>query len=383
MNIAFVKDFFTDIRNFFSFGRVLGVDIGTVSIKFVELARRGDFVALENYGILTTKEYLKRPNALLQSGSLKLSAKDTAPLLTALLREAHPRAKRVIASVPAFASFAVPIEMPLMSHEETEQSIGFQAQRFIPVPVSEVAFEWDKVGEYENAEGKKFQRILLTAVPHELVHTYRELFHAAGLTLAALEVEHAALARACLSLPDRQAGGRQALTHETPRRTMIVDIGAESTSMTIADGARVVAVGQADYGAVSLTHALAHALGISPTRAEELKRRRGLTVREGEYELSTSLLPFLDVIIRECERVRALYEKAFGVSLDRFMLVGGGANLLGIERYFAEALGISHEPARPFANVRYDGSLEPAMRTLNHELAPALGLALKAYHSTT
>ncbi|MFH0806238.1 MAG: type IV pilus assembly protein PilM [Candidatus Brennerbacteria bacterium] len=365
MNLGFVKDFFTDIRNFFSFGRVLGVDIGTVSIKLVELARKGDVVSLENYGMVTSKEYLKRPNAVVQSSSLKLSARDAAPLLKTLVDEVKPKAKKVIASVPAFASFAVPIEMPLMSREDTEKSIGFQAQRFIPMPVTEVSFEWEKVGEYESAEGRKFQRILLVAVPNEIVKTYRELFHAAGLTLSALEVEHTALARA--------------ITSPSSRHTMLVDIGAESTSIIVTEGTTVRAVGQADYGAVTLTQALARNLGVSETRAEELKKRRGLMVGEGEYELSTSLLPFLDVIIRECERVRASYERTFAHPIERFTLVGGGANLLGIERYFAEALGISHEPARPFSKVRYDAGLEPAMRTLNHDLAVATGLALKVY----
>lgn len=365
----FIRDFFTDIKNFFSFGRTLGIDIGTVSVKLVELARKGEAVALENYGILTTREYLRRPNAVIQTSSLPLSVRDTVPLLRALLDEVRPKAKRVIASVPSFASFAVTIEMPLMTREETEQSIGFQAKAFIPMPVSEVTFEWEKVGEYEDDRGKKFQRVLLVAVPNELLARYRELFHAVGLTLAALEVEHTALARAVAA-----PGGR---------RTMLVDIGAESTAIAVAEGVKVRTIGQADYGAVTLTHALARNLNISPLRAEELKKRRGLSVGEGERELSTSLLPFLDVIIRECERVRASYERTFGRPVERLTLTGGGANLLGIERYFSEALRLPHDPARPFARVRYDDALEPAMRTLNHELAIASGLALKPYLIST
>ncbi|MDP3975142.1 MAG: type IV pilus assembly protein PilM [Candidatus Jorgensenbacteria bacterium] len=365
MNLGFVKDFFIDIKNFFSFGRVLGVDIGTVSLKLVELARKGDVISLENYGMVATKEYLKRPNAVIQTSSLKLSVRDTAPLLEALVREVQPKARRVIASVPAFASFAVAIEMPLLTREETEKSIGFQAQRFIPMPASEVTFEWEKVGEYESAEGRKYQHILLVAVPNELVKTYRELFHAAGLSLVALEVEHAALARAVSS--------------PSGRHVMLIDIGAQSTAIAVTEGTTVRAVGTADYGAVALTQALAHALGVSETRAEELKRRRGLTVSRGEYELSTSLLPFLDVIIRECVRVRESYERTFSHPIERFTLVGGGANLLGIEKYFTETLGIPHEPARPFTKIRYAEGLEPAMRTLNHDLAVATGLALKVY----
>lgn len=359
------SDFFTDIKNFFSFGRVLGVDIGTASIKVVELARRGEKIYLENYGILQMREHLERANAALQMSSLKLDEREAARILKTLVAEMRPKATKVVASVSPFASFSVSIELPLLSREETEKSLVFQARQYIPMPIKEVVVEWEKVGEFENQQGQRMQRVLVSAIPHTLIAKYRSIFRAAGLRLSAIEVENAALARSLF------APGTPPILY--------VDIGTASTSLVVARGMAVQQAAQTDYGGISLTQAIARSLGVSVSRAEELKRRRGLSGGGAEGELSTSLLPFLDVIMQECERVRGLYEKTFGVRIERLMLLGGGANLGGIQEYFRERMQLSLVEPRPFASIAYPTMLEPVMRLLNREFPVATGLALRFY----
>ena len=81
-----ISNFFADIGNFFGGRSVLGVDIGTTSIKIAELSRKEERPVLINYGILETKDYLAHPNQVIQSSSLKISEKETAETLKILLR---------------------------------------------------------------------------------------------------------------------------------------------------------------------------------------------------------------------------------------------------------------------------------------------------------
>lgn len=365
VNLGAVSGFFADIRNFLSFGRILGIDVGTVSIKLVELSRKGDRVTLENYGILETKEYLKRANAALQTSSLKLGEREAVPLLSLLLREVAPKARRAVVSIPSFAAFFVPIGMPLLSPEETSKSVAFEVRQHLPLPVEEVTIEWQKIEEFENQRGQRMQRLLITAVPKELVVRYTAIVRAAGIRLAALEVEPVALARALLP--------------PASPRTMVIDIGGESTGIAIVEGGVVQHVGQSDYGGAALTQALARTLGVTAERAEALKRHRGLLGKGGEQELSTSLLPFLDVIIQECDRVRSLAARTSGKDVAQVMLVGSGANLQGVEAYVAGELKMRAVSPHPFARMSYPSELEPAVLGLSNELAVALGLALKYY----
>lgn len=355
--------FFNDIVNLFRGGRVLGIDIGTVSIKAVELSRRGGDIVLDNYGILSTKGYLERGNEAIQTSSLKLAEGEVLPLLRTVLNEMKPKTKLAFASLPSFATFTTTFEMPLIAAAETAKAVNFQARQYIPLPISEVTVEWVKTAEFENERGQRYQRILITAVPKELIRKYKGLFRKAGLTLTAVEMEDFSLTRIL-------TGG------ETPP-TMILDIGAESTSVTVAEKGILQYSGQTDYAGASLTQAVARSLGISASRAEELKRRRGLSGTAGEYELSTSIVPFLDVIIQEGNRLRFDYERIYGKKIQRLILVGGTANLPGIGRYISSQMNLVLNEPLPFTNIKYRTDLEPVVKDLSRTLAVATGVAIK------
>lgn len=368
MNFGF-KDFVDDVSQFLKFKRTLGVDIGTVALKAVELERLADGAALTNYGILEKKDYLDRPNEAVQTTSLRLDIKRTAGLLRTLVSEMGTGTDRAIASVPLFRVFVVPVELPAMPPAETEKAVLYQAKQYIPIPLNSAALDWTKMEDFTNAQGQPFQRILLTAIPNDLMETYKAIFRQAGLHLAALEIEGQALIRSMYRVEAEPM--------------LLIDLGAESTQFAVVEKGHIKQVGQSDYGGASLTHALARSLDVSPWRAEELKKRRGLQGFGGETELSTSLEPFLDVIIQESDRVRGIFEQATTRKIGQIILTGGGANLPGMEEHVAQQSGLKVSSLRPFARVRYPAEYEPLMKELNHTFALATGLALKAFYGST
>jgi Tfp pilus assembly PilM family ATPase len=90
------------------------------------------------------------------------------------------------------------------------------------------------------------------------------------------------------------------------------------------------------------------------------------------------MIPFLDAIISEVKRTDFAYHSQFpgAAKVERAILSGGGANLLGIQKYFQEQLGIPVVKAAPFLRFEYPPLLEPLAPELNSTLAVALGLAL-------
>jgi len=183
-----------------------------------------------------------------------------------------------------------------------------------------------KLEEFDNQRGARFQRLLLTAIPRAIIRSYQAIFKSVGLKLVGLEVEAQALIRSLFSRTDAPA--------------LLLDIGAESTSLTVVEGGIVRQTGQIDYGGAMLTNAIARTLGISLWRADELKRRRGLTSSPGEYDLSASLTPFLDIIARECDRVRNAHDSTSRNHVERLMIVGGSANLPGIGEHAPPAVPV-------------------------------------------
>lgn len=349
------------------FPSYLGIDIGTASIKVVEVKPGKQLPEVVNYGFLEPSGYLARANQALQTSTLKLFEKEVVELLKLIIDKMQPKATEVLASLPVFSAFMITLDFPAMSPEELDKSMVFQAKQYVPLPISEVAIDWMKVGEFEDDQGFKHQQILLISVPQENIKKYQRIFKLAGLHLRALEIESLSLARIF--------GG----VDHTP--TVIIDIGSGSTNIAFLDGGQLKFNSQSDFAGVSLTRALATSLGINPLRAEELKKERGISSEGPDYELSTIMLPFLDAIINDVKKARYNYESQLRGTpkIERAILTGGGANLRGIDKYFGRELGLSVVKAAPFVGFEYPPAIEPLTPELNPTMSVALGLTKREF----
>lgn len=343
----------------------LGIDIGTTSIKAVELKRGGRGPELVNYAFLETYGYLERSNTALQTSALKLYDKEAAEYLRLILKKARFQSRRAMASLPAFSAFTTLVDMPLLSEREIGQTLRFKAKQYIPLPAESVSIDWIKVREKDDERGNRVQQVFLVAVPNDYIRQYQNIFRLAGLDLMALEIDGFSLARI--------------LTADQSKPTLIIDIGSRSSVFLVAQSGRLQFISQSDFAGSSLTQSLASGLGINTRRAEELKKQKGLSgLGYGpEQELSTLLLPLLDVIISEAKRARASYESSYQQEVTSVVLAGGGANLPGMESYFKRELNIPVGKAQPFSAVSYSPKLEPLVSNMGSSFAVALGLAVK------
>ncbi len=348
------------------FPSYLGVDIGTTSIKAIEVKPGKQLPAIINYGFLESSGYLSRANQALQTSTLKIFEQEVVELLKIVVREMRPKSTQVIASLAPFATFVTILEFPDMSDAEIGKAMPFEARQYIPLPISEVALDWMKVGEYTDDKGFKHLQILLISVPQEQIKKYQRIFKLAGLNLYALELESLSLVR---------------MTGTDPTPTLIVDIGSRSTNIAFTEKGQLKFNAQSDFAGASLTQALATSLGINPMRAEELKKERGIIGTGPNYELSTIMLPFLDAIINEVKTARFNYEKQFPAArkLERVILSGAGANLLGIEKYVEREIELPVVKAAPFLRFEYPQLIDPLVPELNPVMAVALGLTLREF----
>lgn len=356
---------FNFFKNLFAPKSYLGVDIGTTSIKLVELKKSGGLPELVNYGLLESYGHLERLNNAIQTSTLKILDRETTELLRLLLKESGVKTAAAFASIPSFSSFTALIELPVMSREDTDRAMKFQAKQYIPLPLAAVTVDWIKVGEREDGQGNLNQQILLVSVPNEQIEKYKSIFRGAGLNLIALEVEGLSTARV--------------LTSDSQAVTLILDIGSRSTSLVIAKNGLLKFSGQTDFAGGSLTQTLAAGLNIRVRRAEDLKKQRGLKGTGGEYELSTLMLPILDVIISEAKRVKDNYERGYGEKIERVIVSGGGADLLGIVNYAQEQLALPTSKAIPFSQLKYSSEIEPLVADLGPEFSVAVGLGLRPF----
>jgi type IV pilus assembly protein PilM len=351
-------------KSIFGEKRLLGVDIGTTSIKVAEIGEEKDGLKLLNYGMLETFGYLERFNEALQSSILKLSEDTTAKYLKLLLEKSHIQTINAIASLPAFMAFSTLIEVPQMSDTDVKKFIEFQAKQYIPLPLETVAFEWIKVGERTEGFETKDQ-LLLISIPNEHIQRYGKIFENAGLKLEAIELEGVSLARV--------------LSRDIKEPVLILDVGSRSTSLSIAKSSLLKFSGQTDFAGGTLTQTIAKGLSINQRRAEDLKKQRGLVGNEAGRELSTLIEPQLDVILNEGKRFIQNFEGNYREKVMRVILSGGGANLLGITEYAVKHFDLPVTKANPFAHIGFTISHEALKRDIGPQLAVAIGLGAKDF----
>jgi type IV pilus assembly protein PilM len=289
---------------------------------------------------------------------------ETVYLLKLLLEQAKFGTTNAIASLPAFTSFVTLLEFPVMEESETAKALQFQVRQHIPLPLSEVTLDWFKVGEKRDDRGNLRQQILLISVPNDQIAKYKKIFKAAGLNLIALEIESLSLTRILI---------------DDPKPTIIVDIGARSTNIAVAEQGNLRMNSQTDFASGALTQAIAGGLNISTLRAEDLKKRQGLLRRNAENDLSTLMLPFVDAILSEVVRVKINYEREYNSSIAHVILAGGGAKLPGLEKYAEKQLGVTVAKGAPFRKVEYPLALEPLVADLGPTLSVALGLGIRQF----
>src|SRR3989344_1919079 len=99
----------------------LGVDIGTTSIKAVEVIfDPPGKIDLVNYGILDVYGYLDKFTDVIQTASLKIAAGEAAKDLFFLVKKMNPGTRKVVASIPTFSAFTTRIDVPVVNAKEVQ-----------------------------------------------------------------------------------------------------------------------------------------------------------------------------------------------------------------------------------------------------------------------
>lgn len=352
-------------------GGNVGIDIGTSSIKIVELEERGGRFSLANYGIFELKgaDYSSgRPQPETWQSILKMPDKEISEGIKETIRRMGGRSFDIMASIPSFSTFATVIEMPYVSNEDLARALPFEAKKYIPIPLDEVVLDWSIVGVVDGGVRPEAGSIpstvevFMAAVPKDETTRYQNIMKNAGLRIQALELENSAIIRALLG--------------NDLSSTVIINIGGRSTSILIVNKGYERVSHNYEIGGFEITKAISQSLGIGLEKAEELKRKFGLKKTE-ENIVNEPMISLIDMMVFETRKTIANYEESKKEKITNIILVGGLTNMPGLSNYFQEKLDRDVIIGNPFARVIYPEELEPLMPELKSTFATAIGLAMR------
>lgn len=345
----------------------LGVDVGTSSIKIVELSG-GRKKSLENYGEVKTQVLYQKPFRTFERGILFLSSQAIARAILAILEEAKIKTKKAIFSIPDFSSFFTNFTLPQMAQEELEAAIKYEARQHIPLPLSQVTLDWQIIQEESFEKEEKGVKILLVAVPNEIISQYQEIAALSKLELQALEAEVFGLLRS--------------LVRDEKKVVLMVDIGARSTTCSVIDNKILKISHSFDTSGSELTASLARSLSIDYKTAKEIKQKYGLVpcpefFPEDPLKLRKILLPLIDLILSEIEKISKTFSQKEGKKIEKLILAGGVALLPGLKEYFSHSLNLEVQYANPFLDLDFNPILEKTLEEMGPSFGVAVGMALR------
>ncbi len=347
--------------------KCLGIDIGTSSLKVIEISRTGRRQKLDNYGQLSISYSDNKSFRTFEKSTLVLSNEEVAKAIDIIVREAKIKTKTVVFSVPDFSSFFTSFRLPPMTKEELPQAVKYEARQHIPVPLEEVVLDWQVMESRPIDKKKTIFKILLAAVPNEVIYQYEQIAKLSKLELYALEAEIFSLIRALVSKEEKSP-------------VAVVDIGAQSTTCSIVDKGDLKTSHSFDMSDNDLTAALASSLNIDFARALKLKKEAGLQngLQENGQDIKNILSPLVDMILREINEIINTFYRNEKIKIEKIILSGGTALMPGLRDYFQtwfkeQQIIIGN----PFFDISYPPLLEKPLMEMGPRYAIAVGAALR------
>ena len=342
---------------------VVGIDIGSSSIKVVQLKLLHGSAALETYGELQLGPYAKTDIGR----ATNLDPARLAEALVDIMREASVSSREVALGISYSSSFITVITLPSNNPGQLASMVPIEARKYIPVPVNEVTIDWfvipDPRGAAKAPAKNPSTRILLAAIHNEALSKYRTVAKTAALNVGFTEIEIFSTIRSSVL--------------ENDGVVALLDLGAATTKLYIVADGIVQKTHSMTVGSQDMTLSLSQALQLSVADAEELKRQVGLTDAGNDPRIKQSLNFTLERILSELHRVLAAYETSSGTKVSKVVLAGGGVLLQGPLEYATAYFERTVTVADPFSKVEYPAFLEDTLKEAGPSFAVAIGVALR------
>lgn len=382
MDISF-KKIFSRINNLTSGAEnsAVGIDVGSSTIKVVEIKKKGGKTVLETYGAIALGPY-----GDLEVGRVtNLPVEKLAEALQEVWKQSGVTTDSGAFSIPIQASLIFTVELPVTVKEsEITTIIPTEARKYIPVPITEVSLDYFILPQKESSfeemndplrhsdaspltkgkeNGGDKTNVLVVATQNDAISKCRSIVSQSSLTASFFEVEVFSSIRANFE-------------HELSP-VLLMDFGASRTKLSIVEFGMLKSYHTINRGGAEISDSISKSLSIPFAEAEKMKKEFGLFGNSVEKNLSDIIKIHLDYIFSETNNILLDYEKKCNRIISKVILTGGGSLLKGLKEVAANNFRAEIEIGHPFSKVNAPEFLQKVLETMGPEFAVALGLALR------
>jgi type IV pilus assembly protein PilM len=352
--------------------QVIGLDIGSQSIKLVEIDHGKKGRILKNFGIIGLP-----PDAIVE-GSIK-EMEIVASAIKTLYRNLKVKNKGVATSISGYSVIVKKIEMSNRDESELEDSIQSEAEQYIPFDINDVNLDYDvlrtgaEASENEKGKGEKStggkMEVMLVAAKKDVVEDYVSLLQLSGLNPAILDVDAFALQNAF-----------EASTQEPEGCYALVNVGAEELGINaIKDGVSMFSR-DSSYGGNQITEAIMSQFDVDFAEAEKIKLG-GEKLEKEKGALEEVFTSVISEWIQEIKRALDFLATSYpDENIQKIMLSGGSSRIPGFRKYLELETNLPVEELNPFANLLINEKAFDSkyLSYMASQAGVAVGLALRS-----
>jgi len=338
----------------------IGLDIGTGFLKVCKMEEKGGGYELTAFDMLPMAPEVIVDGVVMDSLRLIDAVKE-------IIRKSKVKAKDVCFAISGHSSVIVKvITMPEMTEEEIEESIGFEAEQYIPFDISDVSIDFQVLGPKEEPGQLD---VLLVAAKNDVVNEYITVLKEAGLNPVVIDIDHFAL----------QNIYEVNYEVEPDKIVTLLDIGASSIKINVVKAGASIFARDIPSGLNNTIETLQREFDLPYEVADRLLRGEAV---EGvkEENAQTVISDSFNELVTEIERSIDYFRGSMVGSgeISEVIVAGGGALLPQLVDMVRNTVGVEVNIIDPFQNVRISKKLDQDyIKDLAPLAAVAMGLAMR------
>ncbi len=338
---------------------LIGLDIGSGSIKAAEIVETKHGGTLKNFGIIDIA------HGAIEEGTIN-NPETVAESLQQLFKSSGFNENNVAVSIGGYSVIVKKIVVQTMAEEKLQETIHFEAEQYIPFDISDVNLDFQILGESESNPNQ--MNVFLVAAKKEMLDDYINLMNLAGLNPCIIDVESFALQNSFEASYDAQN-----------QDVALIDIGASKTSLNILKNAASVFMRDVSLGCGQINQKIMSLIECSFEEAEQLKY--GNTPDKLSPDDLKGIVS--SVVADWCTEIRRALDFFYSTYPDdqikRIILSGGGANIAEFRKLLATEASTEVEVINPFQNFHIENKkLDDAfIKQVAPQAAICMGLAMR------
>ncbi|MBN2124568.1 MAG: type IV pilus assembly protein PilM [Deltaproteobacteria bacterium] len=352
--------------------QLIGLDIGSHSIKLVEIDDSKKGMILRNFGIIGL------PHDAIVEGAVK-EMEIVSAAIKSLLKNLRIKNKNVATSISGYSVIVKKISIGKREEAELEKSIHEEAEQYIPFDINDVNLDFEVLGglgegekgeeEAEEREHADLMDVMLVAAKKDVVDDYVSLLHLTGLNPVVLDVDAFALQNA-FELSSEDSSGCHAL----------VNVGSEELGINAVKNGVSIFTRDSSYGGYQINEAIMSKFDVPYEEAEKIKLG-GTKIEDDKGALEEIFTSVVSGWVNEIKRALDFLATTYpDETIEKIFVSGGSCRIPGFQKYLEMETDIPVVELNPFSNLQInDKVFDPKyLGYMAPQAAVAVGLALRS-----